>query len=133
MTYSEKLRDPRWQRKKTEVLRRDKFICKSCKDKDETLQVHHIIYRKGLEPYEHDIKDLITFCETCHKEVTDYKRIIKEYIDLNFITSNQLFELYELMFYTKKLNITEIKQMTKKAESLYNKKQVKKDGKTDKE
>lgn len=125
MTYSDKLRDPRWQRKKTEALIRDEFCCKHCKDKKETLQVHHIMYRKGLQPYDYELKDLITFCETCHKEVTDYKNLIKQYIELNFINPTELVEICELMFYVKKLNLTEVKQLTNEAKIISENKIVK--------
>jgi 5-methylcytosine-specific restriction endonuclease McrA len=29
--YSEKLRDPRWQKKRLEIFQRDNFICQNCK------------------------------------------------------------------------------------------------------
>jgi hypothetical protein len=39
MTYSEKLKDPRWQKKRLEVMKRDDFKCKLCNDETTTLQI----------------------------------------------------------------------------------------------
>ena len=65
--YSEKLKDPRWQKKRLEILKRDVWTCRSCMSKEKTLQVHHIFYLPNIDPW--DIPDgfLITFCESCHK------------------------------------------------------------------
>ena len=67
MDYLEKLRDPRWQKKRLEILERDKWQCKSCGEKDKTLNVHHIFYFPHKEPWEIHNGFLITFCEDCHK------------------------------------------------------------------
>ena len=65
-TYSEKLRDPRWQKKRLEVLSEDDFTCMQCKSKDIELHVHHIYYRKGREPWEYNSDELSTLCKYCH-------------------------------------------------------------------
>ena len=131
-TYSELLKDPRWQKKRLEVFKRDKFMCKACKDIKENLQVHHITYFKDMKPHEYQLKYLITLCSTCHNDVTNYKKIIKENIDLNFITPNQLYELCDIIHYSKRLTTSELVQISNKVKSIYTKKQIKKDGKTDK-
>lgn len=66
MTYSEKLKDPRWQRKRLEILERDDFTCRDCGDKDSTLHVHHCLYIRDNEPWDYDAKELRTLCEICH-------------------------------------------------------------------
>ena len=67
--YQEKLRDPRWQKKRLEILNRDNFECRCCASKNRTLHVHHIWYPgKGKEIWESDDIDLITLCDECHKE-----------------------------------------------------------------
>lgn len=68
ITYSEKLRDPRWQKKRLEILSRDKFQCRCCGSENETLMVHHIQYIKGSEPWEYPDELLYTLCESCHEE-----------------------------------------------------------------
>ncbi len=72
MTYAEKLKNPRWQKKRLEILERDEFSCQSCGSEEETLHVHHISYRKKTEPWEYDNDELITLCEHCHKNITEY-------------------------------------------------------------
>lgn len=66
MTYSEKLRDPRWQRKRLEVFQRDNFTCTHCGDDLNELQVHHLDYEPGKEPWEYPIEFLTTHCAVCH-------------------------------------------------------------------
>lgn len=69
MTYAEKLRDPRWQRKRLEVLQRDEFSCLACGDSESTLHVHHRLYLKRLEPWDYPNHLLQTLCEECHKSI----------------------------------------------------------------
>lgn len=66
MTYAEKLRDPRWQKKRLEVMNRDGFKCKSCGDATSTLNVHHKYYEKGAMPWDYPETALVTLCEKCH-------------------------------------------------------------------
>ena len=73
-TYGDLLRDPKWRKKRLEILNRDEFTCRLCGDKETTLNVHHIKYAKG-NPWETDNIDLITLCEHCHKEIERHKRI----------------------------------------------------------
>jgi hypothetical protein len=65
-TYWEKLKDPRWQRKRLEVMERADFSCECCGSKEKTLNVHHKIYRKGADPWEYDETELECLCEGCH-------------------------------------------------------------------
>ena len=65
-TYWEQLRDPRWQRKRLEVMERANFTCEQCGDKASTLNVHHMAYLKGRRPWEYEQCQLVCLCETCH-------------------------------------------------------------------
>jgi len=65
MTYSEKLKDPRWQKKRLKILERDDFTCTDCGDTESTLMVHHLKY--SGDPWEIEDKYLITLCEICHE------------------------------------------------------------------
>lgn len=67
MAYSDLLRDPRWQRKRLEVMQRADFSCEECGDATRTLNVHHIKYKKGRKPWEYDASELRCLCEHCHK------------------------------------------------------------------
>ncbi len=64
MTYSEKLKDPRWQKLRLEVMQRDEFTCCHCGDRTTTLNVHHLRYHKN--PWDTPLEELITLCNFCH-------------------------------------------------------------------
>lgn len=72
-SYAEKLRDPRWQKKRLEIMKRDGFACKNCGDASKTLNVHHSAYVKGCEPWEYDERYLHTVCERCHQLIESDK------------------------------------------------------------
>lgn len=67
MTYAEKLKDPRWQKKRLEVLERDGWFCQQCGNNKTTLHVHHRVYRHKNDPWEYSNDELITLCEECHE------------------------------------------------------------------
>lgn len=69
--YSEKLRDPRWQKTRLQVMERDSFTCQNCGDDKKTLNVHHCYYEFGKNPWEYEIASLLTLCEECHKGISD--------------------------------------------------------------
>lgn len=79
--YSEKLKDPRWQKKRLKILERDNFICQDCRDKKKTLHIHHKLYFKDKEPWDIPDEYLITLCEECHEnEKIDMKNNCVELI-----------------------------------------------------
>jgi 5-methylcytosine-specific restriction endonuclease McrA len=81
MTYSEKLKDPRWQKKRLAVMQRANFKCEACSRDNETLHVHHLVYPRGKQPWEVEDKWLECLCETCHgarEEVNSINRAIFE-------------------------------------------------------
>lgn len=65
-TYSEKLKDPRWQKKRLEILNRDEWECSNCCRTDVTLHVHHEYYVSGREPWDYPAESLTTLCKDCH-------------------------------------------------------------------
>lgn len=67
--YAEKLKDPRWQRKRLEALETTDFHCESCSDHQTTLHVHHKLYLKGKEPWEYYRGQLAVLCERCHENI----------------------------------------------------------------
>ena len=64
--YFEKLKDPRWQKKRLEILERDNWTCRYCGDTEKTLHVHHLFYIPKVEPWEIHNGFLLTLCERCH-------------------------------------------------------------------
>jgi hypothetical protein len=96
MTYSEKLRDPKWQKKRLEIMDRDGFACVICSDKKSTLNVHHQSYLQGLAPWEYPNETLFTVCERCHGKLEDMKRAVAKMVcskDGNW-TLNAFLNLY---------------------------------------
>jgi hypothetical protein len=70
-SYSEKLKDPRWQKKRLEVMERAGFACESCGNKTETLHIHHGYYERKLNPWDYDAYTLHCLCGTCHQSVQE--------------------------------------------------------------
>ncbi len=68
-TYGEKLKDPRWQKKRLAVLQRDNWACLICGSKENTLHVHHGYYERGFDPWDYPADSLHTLCEGCHADV----------------------------------------------------------------
>jgi len=116
MSYSENYKNPKWQKKRLEVLNRDEFTCQSCHSTEKTLNIHHCVpYRKGAMPYDYKNDELVTFCEDCHKEISEKIRycmaiimdrcwctssadeISKVIGTLNGIMPNELVQLYKLI------------------------------------
>jgi hypothetical protein len=76
-SYGEKLRDPRWQKKRLKILNRDKWICQICEDESKILHVHHIFYDGSNNPWDCMDESLITLCLDCHEnEHEAYKQAI---------------------------------------------------------
>ena len=70
--YYEKLKDPRWQKKRLEILERDEYMCQSCYNSEMTLHVHHMVYN-NCEPWDIPNDCLTTLCERCHNIETEQK------------------------------------------------------------
>lgn len=68
--YREKLKDPRWQKKRLQILERDEWCCQNCGDSGNTLHVHHLRYCDG-EPWETPPRWLVTLCSDCHQGETE--------------------------------------------------------------
>lgn len=66
--YSEQLKDPRWQKKRLEILEASGWRCEDCGAQDKTLHVHHCHYLKGKEPWEYSRDLLMTLCDQCHEQ-----------------------------------------------------------------
>ena len=74
--YSELLKDPRWQDKRKSIIKRDNYQCQYCGLGLRKLNVHHLIYIKGLKPWEYDNELLITLCDEHHELIHDINKII---------------------------------------------------------
>ena len=79
-TYSEKLKDPRWQKKRLEVLEKAGWKCEWCECDGKTLNVHHGRYEKDMEPWEYSILELHALCDECHKKRHEIEKCIKAWV-----------------------------------------------------
>lgn len=142
MTYSDKLKSPKWQKKRLEILNRDNFKCKFCGDIDSTLHVHHISYSEG-EPWEIEDNLLITLCYECHENesesikeasktlILDLKKIgftSYQMIDLSFFMDELLkviriedldFNFLKFVLLNKKIINSEMKRYNKIMDDYY--------------
>ncbi len=94
MTYSQKLRDPRWQRKSCDVKTLAEWKCDECGRADLNLQVHHKVYERGREPWDYPLENFQCLCEVCHEEVEDALQNMRQafasvpFYDLNSLAFN---------------------------------------------
>lgn len=68
-SYSEKLRDPRWQRKASRVKALAGHQCQDC-GATSRLEAHHCYYtamREGYEPWEYPLSAFRALCRQCHE------------------------------------------------------------------
>lgn len=102
--YSEKLLDPRWQKKRLKILERDNFTCQHCKSTEDTLHVHHIAYFNN-DPWETPDKLLLTLCADCHESeselLSSYTADLITMLKQLGFTSNDFYSLIEATFYIK--------------------------------
>jgi hypothetical protein len=77
--YAEKLNSPLWHRRRQEIIDRDGGKCKLCLSRD-YLQVHHLGYILGADPWQYPDDFLITLCEKCHSREEAFKKLIKDEI-----------------------------------------------------
>lgn len=74
MTYKEQLLNPKWQKKRFEILERDKYTCQICLDTETTLHVHHNFYDETFQTKAWEYPDYAykTLCCDCHKFLTEH-------------------------------------------------------------
>ncbi len=126
-TYSEKLRDPRWQKKRLEVMSRDDFTCQFCEDKESTLNVHHIRYIRGHKPWEYEPYYLITLCESCHEGESN-RQLDESGLTGSFALAGSSTEdvnsiavdLYEILRHDRKAALALIKDFKRLAANKFN-------------
>lgn len=66
--YSDKLKNPKWQKKRLEVLNLHGFKCEKCGCEDKELHVHHRFYIKGREVWQYDNDVFQVLCCDCHEK-----------------------------------------------------------------
>jgi len=96
--YYEKLKDPRWQKKRLEIMERDGWRCAYCDDTKSTLTVHHTFYKMDADPWDYPSESLLTLCQKCHQAEADLRQDCERKLlegiknlsaqDVHYITNN---------------------------------------------
>ena len=102
--YADKLLDPRWQKKRLEIMKSAEFACETCGDKKQTLHVHHQWY--GDDPWDcvvqpdefncydtleanrfhcisfiaNNYSQFVCLCSDCHKIIHGFNRFQLDWI-----------------------------------------------------
>ncbi len=87
MDYKGQYKHPKWQRRRLEILHRDKFACQKCGDEETTLHIHHIKYYRNRKVWDYKDFDLDTLCEHCHLEIEKIKPLKAEYKKIKIFKS----------------------------------------------
>lgn len=71
--YNNMLLDPRWKKRRRQIIKRDGKKCTKC-GSTKHLEVHHIKYRNGIAPWEYNDDEMITLCMYCHGAIHGLSR-----------------------------------------------------------
>lgn len=74
--YQERLKDPRWQRKRLGVLERANWSCEACGTREVNLQVHHGYYEREALPWEYPEEALFVLCDDCHERAESVRAAV---------------------------------------------------------
>lgn len=66
--YSDKLKNPKWQKKRLEILNLHGFKCEKCGCEEKELHVYHRFYLKGREVWQYDNDVFQVLCCDCHEK-----------------------------------------------------------------
>jgi hypothetical protein len=77
-SYSELLKDPRWQKRRLEAMERDGWACTQCGATDRNLHVHHLRYRYVTMPWDYEDELLTTLCDEHHSAATESMNLLKD-------------------------------------------------------
>jgi len=79
-SYSEKLKDIRWIKKRNLIKQRADNKCEDCGVADHRLEIHHCYYIYGYEPWEYPTSSLRCLCQICHKNRDPIEKIHRGYL-----------------------------------------------------
>jgi hypothetical protein len=73
-SFYQQYQDPRWQRKKYEIMAQRNWVCEWCGAKDRQLHVHHGYYEKDRAVWDYPNDSLYCLCDPCHRKANANKR-----------------------------------------------------------
>ena len=96
---NEEYKDPRWQKKRLEVMGAAGFECQCCGADDKTLNVHHVNYDKSAKMWDYDCYRLKCLCDECHEKQHWLIVMFRNYVSMLRIEDLSMLEMmvYELM------------------------------------
>jgi len=63
-----KYHDPRWQKFRLKRLEQSKWSCDHCGDSKTKLNIHHVFYITGRDPWDYLPQSTIVLCDQCHED-----------------------------------------------------------------
>lgn len=101
-TYFEKLKDPRWQKRRLQLLEAAGWACEECGVKEKELHVHHGCYGRGVEPWEYANVTMHVLCVECHPVVQGRLEAAHSWVaGLSFGELGQLIRILENLAITR--------------------------------
>ena len=94
-TYVELLKDPRWQKKRLEVLNSNGWACEECSDSQSELHVHHGVYIPDNPPWDYPDSLFHCLCKNCHSESHLVLKTVK--MLLGKLSPSQLWGILKLL------------------------------------
>jgi len=94
LTYSQKLKDYRWQNKRKYILERANNKCEDC-NSTLNLQIHHCYYMYGYEPWEYPFDSFRCLCIACHTKRGLTEQVLRGH--LASLKTNELDSLIHLV------------------------------------
>lgn len=61
-----KYKHPKWQKRRLEIMELSGFECSYCGSAEKTLNVHHVYYINGRDPWDYKDEELQCLCADCH-------------------------------------------------------------------
>lgn len=96
-------------------MERAGFKCEMCKDKENTLHIHHSYYEHNKEPWEYENDTLFCLCKDCHEYIKEeikslyYEtRRIKPDILTGLIDTIRIVRQYDLEMFPEVLEIFDL-------------------------
>lgn len=84
LSYSEKLKDPKWLDKRELVKDNAEYKCQDCGSL-KSLEVHHCYYQFGREPWEYPLDAMRCLCRSCHERRGKLETVLRaKFADLNY-------------------------------------------------
>lgn len=71
--YEDRLRDPRWTNFANALKAERGNTCQICGENEDedgkAIEVHHLGYRDGVEPWEYEDREVLVICHECHQNI----------------------------------------------------------------